>query len=77
VSGYGHAIMYVLDRRDVYHVWATTLGVAGSIFVYNSFSIIQRMLGKYGLAKLFFHTSLNRVEHATLNEKNLSFGLKQ
>jgi hypothetical protein len=34
------------------------------------------MLGKNGLSKLFFHTSLEQVEHATLTEKNLSFDVK-
>ncbi|HTB26356.1 MAG TPA: hypothetical protein VK711_13365 [Puia sp.] len=62
-ASYGEAISYVFSHRDIYHVWATMIGVAGSIFVYNSFSIVQRMMGKNGLAKLFFSTPLNRVEH--------------
>ena len=72
-GNYGDAIKYIFSHRDIYHVWATTIGTAGSIFVYNAFSIIQRMLGKNGLMKLFFHTTLAQVEHATLTEKNLSF----
>jgi hypothetical protein len=62
-AGYGDAISYVLSHRDIYHVWATTIGAAGSIFVYNSFSVVQRTMGKNGLAKLFFSKSLNQVEH--------------
>jgi hypothetical protein len=62
-DSYGKAISYVLSHRDIYHVWATMIGVAGSIFVYNSFSIVQRTMGKNGLVKLFFSTPLNRVEH--------------
>ncbi len=62
-GSFGDAIPYVLNHRDIYHVWATTIGAAGSIFVYNSFSILQRTLGKNGLAKLFFSTTLNKVEH--------------
>jgi hypothetical protein len=62
-DGYGEAISYVLSHRDIYHVWATTIGAAGSIFVYNSFSVVQRTMGKNGLAKLFFSKSLNQVEH--------------
>ncbi len=76
-GSFGDHLSFILDHRDFYHVWATTIGVAGSLFVYNAFSIVQRLLGKHGLSKLFFHTTLNRVEHATLNEKNLSFELKQ
>jgi hypothetical protein len=63
VAGYGEAISYVFSHRDIYHVWATTIGAAGSIFVYNSFSVVQRTMGKNGLAKLFFSKSLNQVEH--------------
>ena len=62
-ADYGDAISYVLSHRDIYHVWATTIGAAGSIFVYNSFSVVQRTMGKNGLAKLFFSKSLNQVEH--------------
>ena len=62
-TGYGEAISYVLSHRDIYHVWATTIGAAGSILVYNAFSVVQRTMGKNGLAKLFFSKSLNQVEH--------------
>jgi hypothetical protein len=75
-GSFGDAIIYIVSHRDFYHVWATTIGVSGSLFAYNAFSILQHMLGKNGLMKLFFHTSLDQVEHATLTEKNLSFGLK-
>ncbi len=62
-NGFADSISYVLSHRDIYHVWATTIGAAGSIFVYNSFSVVQRTMGKNGLIKLFFHKSLNQVEH--------------
>ena len=64
VPGFGNAIRSVLDNRDVYHVWATTIGSAASLFVYNSFSVIQRLMGKNGLAKLFFSTPLIEVERS-------------
>src|SRR5664279_5636771 len=63
VDGFSNAIAYVLDRRDVYHVWANTLGAAVSIFFFNVFTIVQRLLGKNGMYKLFFTTSLKQVEH--------------
>jgi hypothetical protein len=72
-SNYGDAISYVFSHRDIYHVWASTIGAAGSIFVYNAFSVVQRMLGKKGLVNLFFFTSLNQVEHASLSERKLYF----
>lgn len=61
-ASFGQAVAYIFSHRDVYHVWATTIGAAASIFVYNSFSIVQKLVGKNGLAKLFFSTPLIEVE---------------
>ncbi len=62
VEGFWNEIQYVFGNRDIYHVWATTIGAGGSIFVYNAFSIVQRKMGKKGLTKMFFHTPLDQVE---------------
>jgi hypothetical protein len=64
VHGFGNAISSVIYHRDIYHVWATTIGAAASIFIYNAFSIVQRKLGKHGLTRLFFSTPLNQVEQS-------------
>jgi hypothetical protein len=71
-GGYFNAISYVFTHRDIYHVWATTIGSAASIFVYNSFSVVQRVMGKNGLAKLFFSIPLDQAESAISNNKDLS-----
>lgn len=63
VQGFWNAILHVFGNRDIYHVWATTIGAAASIFVYNAFSIIQLTMGRRALAKLYFHTPLNQVEN--------------
>jgi hypothetical protein len=76
-GGIGDSISYLFSHRDIYHIWATTIGSGVSIFVYNAFSVVQRMLGRHGLTKLFFHSSLEQVDHAVLSEKNLSFELKK
>jgi hypothetical protein len=76
-GGIGDSISYLFSHRDIYHIWATTIGCGFSIFVYNAFSVVQRMLGRHALAKLFFHTSLDQVEHAVLSEKILSFPIKK
>lgn len=60
--GFWNAISYVFNHRDFYHVWAMTIGCSLSIFVYNAFSVVQRLLGKNGLSRLYFHTPLNQVE---------------
>jgi len=62
-DGFVHAISYVFANRDIYYVWATTIGSAASIFVYNSFLVVQRVMGKKGLVKLFFKTALAETEH--------------
>lgn len=61
VSGFTNSIDHVIDHRDVYHVWATTLGASASIFFYNAFVVVKRLLGKNGLAKLFFSIPLNSI----------------
>jgi hypothetical protein len=71
-DGFGDAVSYVLNNRDIYHVWATTIGTSASIFVYNSFSIIQRFMGKKGVSKLFFNTPLGQVEIEEASGKSLS-----
>jgi hypothetical protein len=52
-GSYGDAIKYIFSHRDIYHVWATTIGVSSSIFIYLAFSILQRMLGKNALTAFF------------------------
>jgi hypothetical protein len=73
-GSFGQAIPYVLSHRDIYHVWATILGSAYALFVYNAFSVLQRFMGKKGVTKLFFITPLNQVENSKPIEKTLSVG---
>jgi hypothetical protein len=61
-GGFGKAISYVLNSRDFYHVLATSIGVTASLFAYNAFSVVQQVMGKNGLTKLFFFTALNQIE---------------
>ena len=44
-----------------------------NIFIYNAFSIIQRLLGQKAFVNLYFNTRLDQIEHATLSENKLSF----
>ena len=62
VKGFTNAVMYVVHNRDFYHVWATTIGAGGAIFVYNSFTVVKRKLGEKGLVILFFKTPLAVTE---------------
>lgn len=71
-GGFGEAISYVLNHRDIYHVWATILGSSFAIFVYNAFSVLQLYMGKKGVTKLFFVTPLNQVEKSNTTGKSLA-----
>jgi hypothetical protein len=60
-DGFGNIVSYVFTHRDIYQVWANTLSVSASIFFYNAFSVVQRLLGKNGLAKLYFSVPLETI----------------
>ena len=61
-GGFMDAIPYVFSHRDIYHVWAETIGVSLSLLAYNAFSIFQMRLGEKGVAKLFLSTTLEDLE---------------
>jgi hypothetical protein len=61
-GGFSEGISYVLSHRDIYHVWATTIGISLSLFAYNAFSVFQKRLGEKGVYKLFFTITLNQLE---------------
>jgi hypothetical protein len=63
-GSFGAAIPYTLSHRDIYHVWATILGSAYALFFYNAFSVLQRFMGKKGVAKLFFIKPPTQVENS-------------
>ena len=75
-AGFSNAIDYVFSHRDVYHVWANTLGAAVSIFFFNVFAVVQRLLGKKGTYKLFFTDSLNQLERDKVIIQNPSITTK-
>ncbi len=65
VSGFGDAISYVFSHRDIYHVWAQTIGVSLSLLAYNAFTIFQMRMGEKGVARLFLSTTLEQLETKT------------
>ena len=62
-GGFTKAFGYVISHRDIYHVWATIIGVTASILVYNSFG--QKV-------KEIINVSGQTI---TLNRENLSSGV--
>ncbi|HSZ33467.1 MAG TPA: hypothetical protein VK772_09150, partial [Puia sp.] len=42
-GGITDSISFLFSHRDIYHVWATTIGSGLSIFIYNAFSVVQRL----------------------------------
>jgi len=71
-DGFGNIASYVFTHRDIYHVWANTLAVSASIFFFNAFAVVQRLLGKNGLAKLYFSVPLNTIKQIDFLAKKSS-----
>lgn len=51
-GGFGPALAQVLQHRDMPHVWANTICVAGSLLWFNVFSIVRRHLGERALIRM-------------------------
>lgn len=52
-GGFGPALAQVFQHRDMPHVWANTICVAGGLLWFNAFSVVQRHLGERVLVRLF------------------------
>jgi hypothetical protein len=65
-AGFGSAISYVFDHRDIYHVWATVIGASASLFLFNAITVLQRRMGKNGLRNLFFTGSLSQIDKTSI-----------
>jgi hypothetical protein len=52
-GGFLAAVEYIVENRDVDHVWATTIGVTGALLVFNALGVLRRHLGGRGLAHVF------------------------
>ena len=57
-GGFGAALMNVFQHRDMPHVWANTICVAGALLFYNLLSALNRHLGTGGLASVFLTTKV-------------------
>ena len=60
-NGFGNAMSFIINHRDMNNIWAITIGVSGSLLVYNLLSILGLKLGAHGLRNLFFFTPLKSV----------------
>ena len=61
-GGLWPAIVRAFENRDRHRVWAVTIGVGGSLLIFNIMSVLRRRLGPWGLSKLFFATRLEELE---------------
>jgi uncharacterized membrane protein YidH (DUF202 family) len=61
-GGFGNAIAAVVQNRNFYHVWATTLGVGGTILVFNLFTALRLRFGSQNMIRLFLKMSLDQLE---------------
>jgi hypothetical protein len=67
-GGFGNAIGAVIQERSFYRVWATTIGVGGSILAFNCFSALRLRFGSRALLRLFFKTPLQELEKEETDE---------
>lgn len=51
-GGFGPALMKVFQHRDMPHVWANTICVAGALLFYNLSAALNRHLGSGGLIRV-------------------------
>jgi len=61
-GGFGNAMVAVIQGRNFYRVWATTIGVGGSILAFNCFTALRLRFGSRALLRLFFKTPLRELE---------------
>lgn len=61
-SGLGNGLVEAFQHHEVYHALAQTIGVGGSLLVFNVLSVIRRHFGVSELRRLFFATSMGDLE---------------
>lgn len=52
-GGIGRALVSVLEREDIRHVWATAIAVTVALLGFNMFSVLRRGIGHRELSQLF------------------------
>ena len=52
-SGFGGAVVWVFQHRDMHHVWADTITVGCALLGFNALSAVRRHLGEGQLHRLF------------------------
>jgi hypothetical protein len=52
-GSFGASLAGIFDHRDMPHVWANTICVAGALFVFNSFAVLRPYLAGGKLLPLF------------------------
>ena len=61
-GGFGPALVNVFQHRDMPHVWANTICLAGALLFYNLLAEINRRLGVGGLARMFLSPSRDSTD---------------
>lgn len=56
-GGFGASLGQVFAHRDMPHVWANVICVAGALFWYNVFSVVRRHLGEQALIRMVLEPS--------------------
>jgi hypothetical protein len=60
-GGFTNAVFAVVAERNMYRVWATTIGVGTAILAFNVYSVFTARFGTAAILRLFFKTPLREL----------------
>jgi len=52
-GGFGAALVWVFQHRDMHHVWADTIAVSAALLAFNVLSAVRRHLGEGQMRRVF------------------------
>src|SRR5690349_16195507 len=61
-GGFGAALTNIFQHRDMPHVWANTICIAGALITYNFLTLLRLCLGPNGLRKILLSPPVKPVD---------------
>jgi hypothetical protein len=61
-GGFGPAVVWICQHRDMNHVWADTIAIAGALLGFNALGAVRRHLGEGRLHRLFLAPAAGEVK---------------
>ena len=67
-GGFSSALTNIFDHRDMPHVWANTICIAGALVTYNFLTLLSNQLGPAGLRKILLSPPIPSHPHRHSNQ---------